>query len=199
MVTGMVRIFLVVQEPESLMQVIHCTKKLLIELGALGSKIPSEPATKFFGPWHANLIRIERRKCILFTNDRTLYSFLVPGFRKKDDVHDLFLLNLSSNLAAESFGQGDILKALDEYREIAIAPTTNRSVLGSMNDLVSQVEFLISRAGGLENAEMLRANMMLNRVPMSALKYKYAIEKIYELFGRTDSVRDIDPFTMTSV
>ncbi len=75
------------------MQVIHCTKKLLTELGALGSKIPPEHAYGFFGPWHANLIRIERRKCILFTNDRTLYSFLVAGVKKKDDFHDLFLLN----------------------------------------------------------------------------------------------------------
>ena len=181
------------------MQVIHCTKKLLIELGALGSKMPLEPEPGILGPWHANLIMIERKKCILFTNDRTLYSFLVPRFKNKDDVHDLFLLNLNSNLAAEGFGQRDILKALDEYREIAIAPTTNRSVLGSMNDLVNQVKFYIGRAGGLEDAEMLRVNMMLNRVPMGALKYKYAIEKVYELFGRTDRVRDIDPFTMTSV
>jgi hypothetical protein len=88
------------------MQLIHCTKKLLAELGALGSKIPPEVATGLFGPWHANLLRIERRKCILFTNDHTLYSFLVPGFKKKDNFHDLFLVNLNDNLAVEGFGQG---------------------------------------------------------------------------------------------
>ncbi len=74
--------------------------------------------------------------------------------------------------------QGDILKVLAEYSEIAIAPTTNRSVLGSMNDLVGQAEFLIHRAGSLEKADTLRVNMMLNRVPMGALKYHYAIEKV---------------------
>ena len=180
------------------MQVIHCTKKLLKELGALGSRIPHEHAPGFFGSWHANLIRIERRKCVLFTNDRTLYSFLVPGMKRKDDFHDLFLVHLNSNLAIEGFGQGDILKALDEYSEIAIAPTTNRSVLGSMNDLAGQAEFLIHRASGLERADMLRMNMMLNRIPMGALKYQFAIEKVYELFGRTDAVRElIDHFTMT--
>ena len=179
------------------MQIIHCTKKLLSELGALGSKMPWEHSSGFLGPWHANLIRIERRKCILFTNDRTLYSFLVPGVKKKDDFHDLFLMNLNSNLAVEGLRQGEILKALDEYSEIAIAPTMNRSVLGSMNDLAGQAEFLIHRAGGLEKADMLRVNMMLNRVPMGALKYHYAIEKVYELFSRTDAVRElIDPFTM---
>jgi hypothetical protein len=185
-------------ESEAVMQVIHCTKKLLNELGALGSKMPPEHEAGFLGPWHANLIRIERRKCILFTNDRTLYSFLLAGVKKKDDFHDMFLMNLNSNLAVEGLRQGEILKALDEYSEIAIAPTTNRSVLGSMNDLVGQVEFLISRAGGLKKADILRVNMMLNRVPMGALKYNYAIEKIYELFGRIDAVRElIDPFTMT--
>jgi hypothetical protein len=171
------------------MQFIHCTKKLLTEIGALGSKMPPEHDTGFLGPWHANLIRIERKKCILFTNDRTLYSFLVPGFKKKDDFHELFLVNLNDNLAVEGLKRAMILKTLEEYLAIAIVPTANRSVLGSMNDLAGQVEFLISRAGGLERADMLRVNMMLNRVPMGALKYRYAIEKVYERFGRTDAVR----------
>jgi hypothetical protein len=178
------------------MQIIHCTKKLLNELGALGSKMPAEHPTGVFGPWHANLIRIERRKCILITNDRTLYSFLVPGVKKKDDFHEMFLMNLNAHLAAEGLRKGEILTALEEYSEIAIAPTTNRSVLGSMNDLVNQVEFLIHRAGGLEKSDIL--NMMLSRVPMGALKYHYAVEKASELFVRTDAVRElIDPFTMT--
>jgi len=178
------------------MQVIHCTKKLLTEHGVLGSTMPPDPSADFFGPWHANLIRIERRKCILFTNDRTLYSFLVPGFKKKDDFHDLFLLNLNSNLTVEGLRQGEILKALDEYCEIAIAPTTNRSVLGSMNDLAYQGEFLIHRAGGLDKADMLRVNIMLNRVPMGALKYRYAVDKVFELFGKNEAIRKINPFNL---
>jgi hypothetical protein len=179
------------------MQMIHCTKKLLAELGALGSKMPPGHEAGSLGPWHANLVRIERRKCILFTSDRTLYSFLVPGFKKMDDFHELFLVNLNANLAVEGLKQGEILKALEEYCDIAIVPTASRSVLGSMNDLVNQVEFLIGRAGGLEKADMLRVNMMLNRVPMGALKYCYAIEKLYQLLGRADKVRKlIDPFTM---
>ncbi len=122
----------------------------------------------------------------------------MPGVKKKDDFHELFLMNLNAHLAVEGLRQGEILNALTEYGEIAIAPTTNRSVLGSMNDLVGEVELLIHRAGGLEKADMLRVNMMLNRVPMGAIKYRFAVEKVFELFGRTDRVREIiDPFTMT--
>ncbi len=179
-------------------QIIHCTKKLLNELEASQSgTMAPEHSSGFLGPWHANLIRIERRKCILLTNDRTLYSFLIPGVKKKDlvDFRALFALHLKMNLAKEGFGPEDINKALGEYGEIAIAPTTNRSVLGSMNDLADQVDFLVRRSGGLEQGDMLTVNMMLNRIPMGAIKYRYAIDKVYELFDRTDKIRlPIIPF-----
>jgi hypothetical protein len=179
-------------------QIIHCTKKLLKELEASprGSMAP-EPISGVLGPWHANLIRIERRKCLLLTNDRTLYSVLVPGVKKKDldNFRELFALHLKMNLAKEGFGPEDITKALEEYGEIAIAPTTSRSVLGSMNDLADQADFLVSRAGDLEKVDILTVNMMLNRIPMGAIKYRYAIDKVYELFGRIDKVRlPINPF-----
>jgi hypothetical protein len=180
------------------MQILHCTKKLLNEIGASqrGAKPPEHPAG-FLGPWHANLIRIERRKCLLLTNDRTLYSFLIPCVKKKDLVNfrELFVLHLKMNLVKEGFGPEDITKALEEYDEIAIVPTTSRSVLGSMNDLADQADFLVSRAGGLEQGDMLTVNMMLNRIPMGAIRYRYAIDKVYELFGRTDKIRlPINPF-----
>jgi hypothetical protein len=179
-------------------QIIHCTKKLLKELEASpkGSITP-EQSSGFLGPWHANLIRIERRKCLLLTNDRTLYSFLVTGVKKKDlgNFRELFSLHLNMNLVREDFSPGDINKALEEYGEIAIAPSASRSVLGSMNDLAYQADFLVSRAGGLEKGDMLTVNMMLNRIPMGAIKYRYSIDQVYELFNRTDKIRlPINPF-----
>jgi hypothetical protein len=198
MVTGKETIYLVNRESEFVVQIIHCTKKLMKELEASPSgRIVPEPLSGFLGPWHANLIRIERRKCLLLTNDRMLYSFLVTGVKKKDLVNfrELFALHLKMNLEKEGFGQEDIKKALEEYGEIAIAPTKSRSVLGSMNDLADQAEFLVSRAGGMEKGDMFTVNMMLNRIPMGAIKYRYAIDKVYELFGRTDKIRlPINPF-----
>jgi hypothetical protein len=173
-------------------QIIHCTMKLLKELDeSPSSSITPGPLSGFLGPWHANLIRIERRKCLLLTNDRTLYSILIPGVKKKDlcNFPELFALHLKRHLEKEGFGPEDIAKALREYDEIAIAPTANRSMLGSMNDLAYQADFLVSRAGGLEKGDILTVNMMLNRIPMGAIKYRYAIDNVYELFGRTDKIR----------
>jgi hypothetical protein len=173
------------------MQTIHCTQKLLKELGKRSATIPqSELQHGLLGPWHANLIRIERRKCVLFTNDLTLYSFFVPGVMKADlsNFQELFLVHLKMNLIKEGFGMVEISKALGEYDDIAIASTRNRSVLGSMNDYARQLEFFVARFAGLDRADMLAINMEMNRIPMGALKYGYPIAKLYELFGRRDKI-----------
>ena len=64
--------------------IIRCTQKLLKELRVkpVESDVVSEAES-----WHANLLRIDRRKCVLFTHDTTLFSFLVPGLRRPDFDH----------------------------------------------------------------------------------------------------------------
>lgn len=37
-----------------------------------------EPRFSYLGSWHANLIQIDRRKCLLFVNERTLFDFIMP-------------------------------------------------------------------------------------------------------------------------
>ncbi|MDP2754705.1 MAG: hypothetical protein Q8P40_10015 [Nitrospirota bacterium] len=65
------------------MRIIHCTKKLLKELDVSliePEKIP--PPTEGLGNWYANLLRIDRRKCLLLTNEKSLYTFLIPKVLK---------------------------------------------------------------------------------------------------------------------
>lgn len=62
------------------MRILYCTQKLLKELNVLPLSDPGEvSSSEGLGNWYANLLRIERRKCLLFTNEKTLYSFLVPA------------------------------------------------------------------------------------------------------------------------
>jgi len=65
------------------MRIIHCTRKLLKELDV--SLIETDKIllpTEGLGNWYANLLRIDRRKCLLFTNEKSLYSFLIPKILK---------------------------------------------------------------------------------------------------------------------
>jgi hypothetical protein len=166
------------------MAILRCTKKLLTELKTK----PSGGATcsNELGSWHANLLRIDRRKCILFTNDATLYSFLIPGLKKPqfENFREVFGQNLFKNLLWENFPQNQIEIVLDEHREIIIAKTNNRSVLGSMNDLVFQLKYRISAMGGLVNIDLAELNHELNRIPMSAIKEVYSIYELRNLLNK---------------
>ena len=166
------------------MAILRCTKKLLTELKTK----PSEGAisSNELGCWHANLLRIDRRKCILFTNDATLYSFFVPGLKKSqfENVREVFGQNLFKNLLWENFPQNQIEIVLDEHREIIIAKTNNRSVLGSMNDLAFQLKYRIGAMGGLFNVDLVELNHELNRIPMSAIKEIYSIDELRKLLNK---------------
>ncbi|MFC1815546.1 DUF6933 domain-containing protein [Thermodesulfobacteriota bacterium] len=160
------------------MAVLRCTKKLLSEIKI--KPLDSSQLFDEFGSWHCNLLRIDRRKCVLFTHDRTLYSFLVPGLTKPDfqNIYEVFRQRLFKNLLEEKIPQKQIELFLDNNRKIEIAKTNNRSVLGSMNDLTFQLKYKICDEGGILNTNFLKLNHDLNRIPMSALKEIYSI---YEL------------------
>ena len=166
------------------MAILRCTKKLLNELKIKLSKEIDYHGE--LGSWHANLFRIDRRKCALFTHDTTLYSFLVPGLKKPhfQNFREIFGQNLFKNLRLENFSQNQIETILNERLQISISKTNNRSVLGSMNDLAYQLRYEISSVGGLANADLAELNHYLNRVPMSSIEETYSIDALRKLLSR---------------
>lgn len=170
----------------------ECERSLLIaettsfELSICNSfdilKKPSgdEPKFGYIGDWHANLLRVERRKCVLFTNSDTLYSIFVFGLKRADFDHldAIFRQSLFRRLRIEGFSQIQTEKALEEYRTIHFAKTNNRSVLGSRNDLAFHMEAHIKSSGGIDNLGRDAINDALNRIPMGAINYQYGIEAL---------------------
>jgi hypothetical protein len=79
------------------MRIIDCTQKILRELGNPTLETPQPQSQEGLGNWYTNLLRIDGKKCFLFTNQKTLYSFLIPGVRKKNlkNIHDEFFINLN--------------------------------------------------------------------------------------------------------
>lgn len=164
------------------MPVLRCTQKLLKELGVAPSDAIAPVGA--LGAWHANLLRFEMRRCVLFTNDSTLYSIFVPGLRKPQfqRIKDVFGQSLFRSLRLSGFAQPQIeavLENIDGFEELQVAKTNNRSVLGSMNDLAYQLEWMISSSGGLERCSIDQVNQELNRVPMSAIRpHTYSIDAL---------------------
>jgi hypothetical protein len=137
------------------------------------------------GDWHANLLHLEGRKCVLFTQDKTLYSFFVPGLKKHDfeQLEEVFRQGLFRCLVNEGFEQSQIEQVLSEYEVIQFAKTTNRSVLGSMNDIAFRLKYMISASGGLSHLNLDALTQELNRTPLSAINYQYSIEELKSQLG----------------
>ncbi len=166
------------------MATLRCTKKLLTELKR-GPSDGTQSADEF-GCWHANLLRIDRRKCVLFTHDKTLYTFFVPGLTKPhfQNFDEVFRQNLFKSLMSENLPQKHIEIFLDDIRKIEITKTNNRSVLGSMNDLTFQLQCQIADEGGLSVADISKLNHDINRIPMSAIKEIYSIYELKYLLNK---------------
>lgn len=135
--------------------------------------------------WHANLLDINRKKCILFTNDRTLLHFLVPQLSRAEirRLDEQFRSGLKRLLNAENVVGKRQSNILDEYREIGYAKSNNRSVLGSMNDLADNYTYHIQDKGGLEHCDLMNIIRGLNRMPMGAIDYNSPIEAFSKMYG----------------
>ena len=168
------------------MGIIRCTAKLLTELKTKPTNgLIQSPA---WCDWHANLLWVDRRKCVLFTNNQTLYSFFLPSIKKPmfEKFEEVFRLGLFKSLMTEGFAEPQVEYVLREHQRIVIAKTNNRSILGSMNDLAFQIKAMIYATGGLDNANLSEINRQLNRIPMSAIKYKVSIDEMKRLLDNAD-------------
>ncbi len=165
------------------MQIIHCTGKLQKEMGLKPSDLSyQDPTPEMLGGWHANLIYIDRKKCVLFANDKTLFNFITPDVSRPQikKLSELFLSYLSCVLTQEGVDEKAKSKILAEYETVEYAKTKSRSVLGSLNDLAFHYTYNIQDAGGVHSAMVPEILRKLSRMPMGALKYKYSIEALKE-------------------
>jgi hypothetical protein len=163
------------------MQTIKCTAKLRTEMGLKNTSLP-EPNLEagLLGAWHANLIYVNRKKCVLFVNDKTLYNFAVINLSraKIKELDSVFLQHLVLHLFQEGFSEEQVKQLTQEYDRIQFAKTDSKSVLGSMNDLAWHYKYHL-----VEDGEDFLPHIVheLNRMPMGAMKYAYAIDVLRQV------------------
>jgi hypothetical protein len=170
---------------EHAMQLIRCTGKLQKEMGLKKAELwEVEPKFSYLGSWHANLIYIGGRKCILFVNDKTLFNFLAPGVSRAEikNLSVLFKSYLPCVLSDAGFGTSAVEKIMSEYDEISYAKTKSKSVLGSMNDLAFHYKYHIQDAGGVHSYEVPSIIRRLNKMPMGAIKYAYPLDTLRTMY-----------------
>ena len=69
---------------------------------------------------------------------------------------------------------------MSEFQNVSYQKTSNRRVLGSMNDLRKAVEYRIYEAGSLERINLYKLNEQLNRTILGAINRKHPIQVLRE-------------------
>jgi hypothetical protein len=130
---------------------------------------------------------------VLFTNDKTLFNFLVPDVVRGQlsDLDELFRGWFECILSDEGFDSELKVKVLSEYQETGYASSNSKTVLGSMNDLAFHYNYLLLEGGGVHSCDLPEIIRNLNRMPLGVLGYEYSIVALKTLFGVITEARTV--------
>ncbi len=140
----------------------------------------------FLGSWFAHVFRIGRRKCVLFMNDRTLYSVLLYGVKKNDfdNLGRRFVSGLTTNLQRDGFSVEVVASIGMACHPVVWGKTNNRSVLGSMNDLIFVCGVMAERRDLEMDLELVELNYQLNQTPMKNLEEGFPDKEMVVVLGQ---------------
>jgi len=131
---------------------LHCTKKLLAKLplredGRLRNQKPShyaanDGAESRLSGWHANLILLQRRQCVLFVHDATRFPVFVPALKKADfaELDYWFADGFMNTLLKTGADDALMQRAHAALGRLVCDTNCNRSVQGTMNQMAQDLE-----------------------------------------------------------
>ena len=156
------------------MYVLHGTQKLLDRIKP-SATVPDSASSTLLGNWYATAL-FWKPQIALLVNEKTLLPVLMP-LAPATYLTMRFPKHLAKVLVAHGMPQSFIDHELAQMNEVQYAKTSNRSVVGIMNQFSYQ-------AGGyreyLEIKDLLALSIRLSEMPCSPL-YKSAVSPDREL------------------
>lgn len=134
---------------------LHCTKKLLAKLplnssGHLKGKLSppqaaNDEAESPLSGWHANLLTIQRRNCVLFVHDRTRFPVLATCLTKPDfaELNWWFQDALMNTLLKAGASEAHMKAAASILSPLACDSECDRSVQATMNQMKQDLECIL--------------------------------------------------------
>jgi hypothetical protein len=171
---------------------LRCTAKAQKELGIKKSELAdAKRGDTLLGNWYVNLFTVDKRKTLIFVNEKTLLSFILFGVKESNvkNIPEIFLRGLEQLLTIEGFDIGQVNKVFSGYENYEFTKTISKSVLGSMNDLVYLYKSSVQYEGGYKNIDIGELILKTNRTPQKNLGWSYSIDLVRELMqGTHDNV-----------
>lgn len=147
---------------------LRCTKKLLARIGAKPDPHPPPSKTKL-GDWYADVLNLGRERLILCVSERTLLPVIVPAAGAAMDLNAKLARGLQKTLDALKAPTAAVAAEVDELRDVTIAKTASRVVLGSMNEFQFMVRAVRQESS---TASLLDLGLELSGILCGAIDYE---------------------------
>lgn len=170
------------------MLIFKCTQKVRDYLSLAPNELtePVDHTNSVLGDWYVNLIVIDRRKCLLFMNERTLLSFIAIGSKKskglKHDVYEMFIDHLFNLYKLLEFPLDGLNQVMDDYVEYRYNKTASKKLLGNMSDLAHLYQATIAYNGGIAKCDIAEIIRLMNHTPQANLNHQYSVDVAKAIF-----------------
>jgi len=145
---------------------LHCTAKLRDRLKRPLSEAPRPPSTAL-GDWYATAL-FWKPQLALLVNERTLLPVLMP-LAPAATLAERVAAAVAQVLQLHGIGQDFIEREIAAMADVEIAKTSNRSVVGTMNEFAFEAEVYRDHRG---MTDLLQLAMRLAETPCGAIKYE---------------------------
>ena len=162
---------------------LRCTKKLLKRVASEPDGVQGAP-TNVLGDWYANIVFSKPQHLVVCMSERTLLPVVVPA----KDIHGLPLrlcAQLDQLLGLIGIPSAAIEIELAQMREHQFSPTASKSVLGSLNESIFHLSWMLSAH---RESSLLEHAVRLGNIPNKPIGYAFASEATRSLFRATEVI-----------
>ena len=122
------------------------------------------PSTCALGDWYVHLVRFGRSEFAVATSERSLLTVLFAARGLPSGLAPNLRAPVGALLVALDVDRESVAREIAAMEPIAFGRTTNRRVLGSMNDLAFQASVHLARGD-----DLLALSRRLAETPLSAI------------------------------
>ncbi|MCF6206574.1 MAG: hypothetical protein L3J47_06760, partial [Sulfurovum sp.] len=125
--------------------------------------------------WHGNVFKIGRKNCLLVTHNESYYSVFIYGVTKSSmkPIVEPIGAYLQELMHRDGFDPTQVAKMLERAEHVHYAKTSDKKVLGVMNDMVHMLKhYLVS---GMI-ADELELSGRLNHTPYKGKDFAYPVD-----------------------
>ena len=173
-----------VRDVNSPMMLMRCTRKVLKLLGRRARQVELSQPDGGLAEWYVDIVEGLGPAFFLCTNPATLYTLVLPTSHT-DDVADLsgrLLSRLALHMTELGTDRSSVEQLIRQLCTVLVAKTASRSVLGSINDLITHFCWHFSKQMTENGKVDLRAiEHDLNNMPQRPIGWKFSQERFAEL------------------